>query len=387
MRINTSLSLTILFLFLLVSACTKSDQEATDDKPNSLSISFPEALFTEPEAIAQRKASPIIMNRLISLINASAPSSTIHISIFGCDYPALTTALRNAATRKVNVNLMLDMSSEDTKKENAKIENDLKNIPGIQITIVINDAGNIAINHNKFAIFSKIETSSGIQENIVFHTSHNFTTADTRKLQDAVTVQELGLYNAFKKYWEDVQLRASRGMIFFDYREYANTDQSLFVSFMPKRKENQFYGEDTIIEILDAIDEPEGANIYIGMSGWTDTRMNIVEKLEELLVHGANVQVITKRADSPNIENRLRALEEKGAYIKIFAESKINIHSKYMLIDAKWKGNDSKIVINGSQNFTRNALRYNNEVTMILNHPSIFEAYYNNFKQIKELPE
>ncbi len=377
--------LLIVFIFSL-NGCSKT-AEPPVDKQQGLTISFPEALFTDHLKIARKESSPIIMNRLISLVNASVNGSGIHISIFGCDYPALTTALRNAANRGVNVHLMVDMSAEDTQKENLKIVNELKNIPRIDVVIVTNDAGNIAINHNKFALFSKIETSAGEEKNVIFQTSHNFTIADSRKIQDAVVLKDQALYNAFKQYWEDIKIRAVVGMAFFDYREYIDETKGIYAYFLPKRKNNQFFGDDTIIEILEGIEEPESATIRIGMSGWTDTRLNIIEKLEDLMAQGAEIQVVTKTGISAAIESRLRSMKANGAYVKIFADSKINIHSKYMVIDAKWKGQPRQLVVNGSQNFTRNALRYNAEVTMVLLQPSIYQAYHDNFEHIKQLPE
>src|SRR5690606_39302597 len=116
---------------------------------------------------------------------------------------------------------------------------ELKDIPRIDVVIVTNDAGNIAINHNKFALFSKIETSTGEEENVIFQTSHNFTVADSRKIQDAVVLEDQALYNAFKQYWEDIKIRAVVGMAFFDYREYIDETKGIYAYFLPKRKNNQ----------------------------------------------------------------------------------------------------------------------------------------------------
>lgn len=375
------------FIFCIITAGCSKKEDTPDLKTPAFEISFPEALFTEPLKTANRESSPVIMNRLISLINASVKDSDIHISIFGCDYPAMTTALRQAANRGVNVHLMVDMSVEDTKKENLKVVNELKDNSRIDLVIITNDIRDIAINHNKFALFSQVSTSSGDQKHVVFQTSHNFTVADSRKLQDAVTLQDDNLYKAFKQYWEDMQIRAARGMAFFEYREYRDEMKGMYAFFLPKRKNNQFYGDDTITEILDDIVDPTTCTIRIGMSGWADTRLNIVEKLEDLLDQGAKVEIITKVGIGSAIVSKLADLKNKGAYVQIFDQSKINIHSKYMLIDATWKGKHHRLVVNGSQNFTGNALRYNNEVTMVLQMPTIYEAYLDNFLKIKELPE
>src|SRR5690606_21905584 len=140
------------------------------------------------------------------------------------------------------------------------------------------------------------------------------------------------LYQAFRKYWEDMKVRAKVGMKHFEYREYINASSGIYAYFLPKRKNNDFYGEDTIIEILNDITEPSKTTIRVGMSGWTNTRLNIAEHLDMLLDQGAKVQIVTKEGLEAEIEKKLGEMKAKGADIKVFSDSKINIHSKFMLI-------------------------------------------------------
>lgn len=378
----------ILFVF---SACNEGNSPAPNGPETStvipIKVSLPEAVFTETNKVAQRLSSTVIMDKLVGLVDATPENATVHVSIFGFDYPALVNALIRASQRGVKLHIMVDMSSVDTQKENAGTVSKLRShIKGnSEVVVVTNDAGDIAINHNKFALFSEVTTEAGKSEKVVFQTSHNFTVADTRKVQDAVLLSHEGLYQAYATYWKDMSEKAEKDMKYFTYREFIDPVSGIYAYFLPKRKYGVFHGEDTIIEILNEISDPSTATIRIGMSGWTDTRMNIVEKLDELMEQGAKVEVISKPGIGDNIYNGLMRLEKKGAYIKIY--SRTNIHSKFMLIEGSKNGVKYDFVVAGCQNFTRNALRYNNEVILMFKNSDLYKSYDAVFKELKAVPE
>ncbi len=380
----------IVFLLFLV-ACSKDKDELVTgmEKESRAMISLPEAIFTETHKVANRESSTVIMDRLLSLIDASPENASIHLSVAGFSYPNLIRSLKVAGERGVKLHIMVDMSSEDSYAENMGAINDLKRSlkSNAEIVLIDNDAGSIAINHNKFALFSEVNTYSGKAVNLVFQTSHNWTISDTRKVQDAITISHEGLYDAFVKYWEDMKTNASEGMVNYYYKEFNDPEAGISAFFFPKRRFGGFYGGDTIIEILNGIDDPSSATIKIGMSLWTNTRMNIVEKLEELLARGATVEVITKHGGaSTEIQNRLEKMIEKGANIKVY--SRTNIHSKFMLIKGSWNGSKSSLIVTGSHNYTRNALRYNNEtILLIKENEQLFKVYEDTYQKLLAVPE
>ncbi|MFT2010538.1 phospholipase D-like domain-containing protein [Pontibacter sp. 13R65] len=380
-------------VLLIVTACNKENNPAPLDSGSGtatvlpVTISFPEAVFTNTDQVSQRIASTTIMDRLISLVDATPEKASIHVSIFGFDYPALVNALIRASNRGVKLLIMIDMSNDDTRKENAGTVARLKaalKAPS-EVVIVTNDAGDIAINHNKFALFSEVKTKDGSAENIVFQASHNFTLADTRKVQDAIVLSHLGLYEAYASYWLDTREKAAKDMKYYAYREFSDATAGIYAYFLPKRKYGVFHGEDTIIEILNEIPNPSTATIRIGMSLWTDTRLNIVEKLDQLMDQGAKVEIISKPGIGEKVYAGLLKLEKKGANITMF--SKTNIHSKFMLIEGTQDGASYNVIVAGNQNFTRNALRYNNEVILMLKNSELYQQYDDLFRELKELPE
>ncbi|MER2996537.1 phospholipase D-like domain-containing protein [Pontibacter populi] len=381
----------LLFVFV---GCSSDKTEPAPIKPETgkvtpVSATFPAAVFTDVSLVQQNKASLTILNQLIALINATPKDATLHLSIFLFDYPELIQAIKTANDRGVKLHVAMDMGREESLEVNPLTFHELKRVleaKGNVIVPVYNDASSIAINHNKFVIFSDLETTAGKVQNVVFQTSHNFTLADARKFQDAVMLADAGLYGAFKTYWTDMQAKAASGMKNYNYTEYTDAAKGINGYFMPKRRNGTAYGDDTIIEFLNSIQDPASATIKIGMSDWTNSRLNIVEKLAELQAQGATIEVVVKNKIDDNIMTGLRQLQQKGAYLKVYDISKANIHSKFILIEGNWLGKNAKVLITGSHNFTNNALRNNNEVMVLLKDHALFANYTTYFENLKTVP-
>ncbi|OAQ39321.1 hypothetical protein A5893_11715 [Pedobacter psychrophilus] len=379
-----------MLLFLL--SCKKSNTD--NGGANSVTINFPSSYFTDVNLVSKGNASPVILDRLTSLIDATPAKSKIHLAIYGFDHQGVISSLKKAAERNVEIHIAIDFSLDETQQQNRPtiitIRSFLKE--GSDITTINNDAGSSAIQHNKFVLFSDINTSTGIVNNVVFQTSHNFTIDDSKKLQDAVVLNQKGLYDAYLNYFNQIKSRGASGMKDFSFLEFNDEPNGIYAQYFPKRKNGVAYGGDSIIEFLDAITDPASTTISVGMSDWTASRLNVVNKLQELLLKGAKVEVVAKSKADPEILTGLENLRKKGAFVKILnltlsSQPKINIHSKFFIIDGAWKGEKCKIVATGSHNLTGNALRNNNETLLILkNFNGLFSDYTNNFLELKKLP-
>ena len=394
----------IRLLFLLcalffVTACSDSEDSPVTPQPEvetevvPLKALLPEAVFTDPAKVAAATNSTEILDRLIALIDASPERSSIHIAIYLFDYADLVDALDRADARGVKLHLMLDLSREDSEKTNPYTINQLKTklSENAELVVVDSDAGTIAINHNKFALFSEIITEKGEATHVVLQTSHNFLLSGARKMQDGVVLTHDGLYEAYQTYWQDMKNGAQQGMKYYDYKEFHDAAAGVSAYFLPKRRDGESYGEDTIIEFLNKITDPASAVIRIGMSDWTSTRINIVNRLGELVDQGAKVELVVKSSISEDVLSGLRELEEKGAYLKVYnmtesGQQKINIHSKFMLIEGPWEGENAQVLITGSHNFTNNALRYNNETILLLKDHELYSSYITFFEALKAIP-
>lgn len=383
-----------LSLLLVTYACSSSDNgpfvipQTPADLLTPLTTAqakTPAVLFADIQKIEKGGDSPVIAQTLINYINAVPEGASIHVSIYLFEYKPILLALRKAYLRKVNLNVMLDYSARSNNQGTINEINSWGD--DIHLVKIKNDASASAINHNKFVLFSEVATEDQLMKNVVFQTSHNFEEVSLKKIQDALIFSDSELYGAYLNYWNEMKSLASAGMKNYTYTEYNSSSGDLSAYFYPKRKNGDPFGEDTFIEILDNITDPSATTITIGMSDWTDSRISILNKLDDLLSQGATIEIITKTSNKgPAILSGLKDLKDKGAYVKIFNTSQINIHMKTMLIEGNYKNADHKIVITGTQNFTINALYNNNETTLILTDHVFFPQYKAYFSELKKLP-
>ena len=380
----------VLILLLLFTGCKKTaeDNKGASHSPH-VDLNLPAVYFTDLAKVGTAQASPLIMSKLIEMVNATPKTAHIYLSIFGFDHPGLIDALNEASNRGVFLHLMIDSSIDDTKIQNvltiSRIRSFLKS--GSEIAIVTNDVNASSINHNKFVLFSELNTTKGMLSKVIFQTSHNFTIEDSRKIQDALVLNSEGLYDSYLTYWKDVSAKSLFGMKDFYYGEYVGTADNITGYFYPKRRNGVSYGGDTVIEMLDNISELSTATIQVGMSDWVVSRINVANKLSELLDRGAKVEVVVKNKIDVEVQSVLKDMQRRGATIKIYDISRTNIHAKFLMINGKYKGEQCKIVATGSHNFTTNALRNNNETLLVLkNYDDIFNAYSAYYTAMKHLP-
>ncbi len=377
-----------LFIVLLVFvSCKKNTNKQPAD--TSVNVNLPGVYFTELAKVSNAQASPIIMDKLIGMIEATPDNASIYLSVYGFDHSGVIGALKGAAGRGVALHILIDMSVDETILQNSSAITSLKSSikAGSEVVVVTNDVNTSSISHNKFVLFSELNTDQGKAANVIFQTSHNFTVDDSKKIQDAVTLSNEGLYNAYLTYWNDVRAKASGDMEDFYYREYNGTTDGITAFFFPKRRNGASYGDDTIIEILNNITDPATATIRVGMSDWVVSRINVANKLSDLLSSGAKVEVVVKDKIDDEVQTVLKNMQTRGAFIKIYNISKTNIHSKFLLIEGKYKGEQCTIIATGSHNYTTNALRNNNETLLMLkNYSSLYNSYISYYNEMKKLP-
>jgi HKD family nuclease len=356
-----------------------------------VNITFPEVLFTNASTIAREGTSTVILDRLISLVDNTPAGEQIRISIYLINYQPLMDALKNAETRGVNIKILVDMSRSDSQETNATSLPWLQtNLAASEVVATYNDVSTLSINHHKYALFSKVNTSAGLVSNVTFQTSHNFTSSDAKKVQDAITFNNAGIYNAFLNNWQVMRNNAASGMKNnFNYDVFEDVANGLRAEFFPKISGGSFIGQDNVLENLDAITDVANAKIRIAMSDWSDLRVAIADKLIALKNQGATIEVYAKDAAGTLVQTKLRQLQQLGATVRIFnlesgSDAKFNIHAKIMLIEGTWKGQaNSKVIITGSHNYTDPALKTNNEVLVYLLNSSVFNQYHTYFEGLK----
>lgn len=385
-------------IFVLLLSCSKDidpkqnvdnsgieDSNGEEDPINSDVVDIHRVIFTDPAFVGSKSSDPQILEYIIDFLGYAPKGSKIHISIYLFSYKQLIEAIEEAYSRGVEVNLLIDNGRGESIEENEKTIEEFQKLlkAPSRVILVNNDATSNAINHEKYVLFSEVHLPQGVAKNIVINTSHNFTLAGTKKVQDAVVMTNKELYNAFIDNWESIASRSRNGMKNFQYRVVSIGD-SIEAHFFPRRENGMWDNRDTYLEIFDKIEDHQNSSVQIVMSDWT--RVEVAEKLNELAEKGVKIEVITKnKAGNADANNEVYKLREKGGYVKIVDMNKSNTHSKIVLIKGVWDGSEQEIVICGSHNFTHNALRNNTEAMLLLKNSSLFKDYSSYFEKLKNM--
>lgn len=357
-----------------------------------MNITFPEVLFTNAKSIGKGLKSEVIMNRVIELLDNAPATSSVHISIYMISHAGVISAIQRADTRGVNLHLIVDVSRSSSIDANKAALITLKATlsPNAELIEMVNDCDASAINHNKFALFSKINTTTGVAQNVTFQTSHNFITSGPVKAQDALIFNDVNLYNAYLANWNVLKSFSSSGMKNgYTYSEYNDASKGITVQFLPRRAGGAWTGADNIVENLNAITDVSNATIRLVMSDWDDSRPAVINKLMDLQTQGASIEVIAKTAAGIQTRAKLNQMKQNGAFVKIFnstddTQPTTEVHSKWMTIEGTWKGEaNAKIVITGTHNFTFGALQTNNEILFYLKNSPLYANYLNYFNELK----
>lgn len=366
----------VLCIISAVFAACEKEESIVLDPETPITLSLPTAIFNNPTTIANQEKDRVIFNTIIDLINAAPAEEEIYFSVYLIDTHEIADALIEADKRGVNVNLSIDLSVDESKITNKAVHEKLIQHFKSGITIV-NNVTSSSINHNKYVVLSAVNTSSGIVKNVVLQTSSNMHDGASGKLQDAIIISDEEIYKGFVDYHTNLMDLCFNGdLTNYRYREAQSSEYD--AAFFPRRKGGSVMVGDNYIEALDLITDPQTATISMGVSLWTTNRMNVIEKLEELAKAGAKIKIITKTGNDAAVINALNALAQYGVEVKVFSTSKINIHSKYMLIET----NNWQYTLTGSHNLTQNALRNNNEVIISTYNTDIYSKYIGNFNHM-----
>ena len=134
--------------------------------------------------------------------------------------------------------------------------------------------------------------------------------------------------------------------------------------------------------------------VRIAMWGWATAREDIAKQLNTLHQRGCIVQVLlNKDRTSKTVFAALLKSSSKYGKIDVYdgwydsnddGEASLYVHHKALMINGNWFSDSStKVVYTGSQNYTHEGLRKNNEVVMRIKTDSVYNAFYNNFAYIR----
>lgn len=477
---------TLFFLFLSLSifviySCRNNRGSNIDAnhyvQVNTLAVhAYNQVYFTDPNEISKGSKDPKIITTLVNLIESAKEESEIYLSIFLIDHPDVINSLKHAVEKKkiklyLNVDATPGTSSWSSNCNEYKCCNDLEcsyryteNCKKISNTCVEsgktvscvkprnmrfrdiflelqnNSENTINLilfnaktndpnkwpgkgkNHNKFALFSKVNLNQSEVRNVVFLTSQNLTCTSSKKYQDAIVVSDREIYTGLVNYMNTM----SRGN--FNDHEYTildgidNTRAYLF----PRKS------GDTFLSVLKNIKNKATVDVKIACGRIYKDRLElsnnaILKELESIVKAGGSVTIITNYENisssylsddldetldvimtdsiAVNIEDKVDiASKQQKNGIQLLKQNLCksnypfklhlvqknnNIHSKYFMINGEYgkKSGRRKLVWVGSHNLTKPALRYNGEVIMKFENNAVYEAYESNFADIQKFED
>ncbi len=350
-----------------------------------------ETVFNTPGFNGQ--STTTIEDKIAKMIQDSAPHSLIRVSLYTVSREQIVNELVYASQRGVNVKIILDGKNRKLSiKENNIIHFLKKNlicndITNDCLTICKGPLGigygcrGIAINHNKFFLFSKLNDGS---ENIVASTSANMNPGQLKMYNDLLIVKnDKSFFDRFMKYWS--MLQQDDSTVFENPLVLKSTNSKIKAYVFPR-----VITEDPVIALLNRI-SCQLPNSIIRLAQSIFTRKAVADKLSALESQGCKVEAIVRSDsghESPSeyvkyiLKNSLTILPFRGLLPEKQTEN--SIHSKIILINASLDGSINKVplVLAGSHNLNASSLYFNDEILIELSNQAVFDNYNNFFNTI-----
>jgi PLD-like domain len=312
-------------------------------------------------------------NKVTELLDNADPGSTVRVSIYLWDREEMIAPFAAAAGRGVDVRIICGSDSP-------AIDGLLAALPG-RVLVCRNEQGEPVgcnggpINHNKFYLFSALGDGS---RDTVVQSSANLCNHQLLHANNMVVLRnETALFQAYQQYWTD--LSAHLGNL--NYYRTAVSPGGAEAGFFPRGFASGGTGAlDPVVQVLRDVNPAMGGSIHVAMAFWTSPRRAIADWLVSINRGGCPVTVLVDSEDTT--APIVNILATGGITLRRFPQ----LHSKYMLIDATWRGTRQKLVLTGSHNYTGPALMQNDETLLRLQNPEIYDAFLADWERIRSHP-
>jgi phosphatidylserine/phosphatidylglycerophosphate/cardiolipin synthase-like enzyme len=303
-----------------------------------------------PDKEADHKAS--LDEKLTAFVNTA--QSSVDMAVYQLDLPNVTQALIEAKKRGATVRVATDIDIYDDPKENPSFKQLEK--AGIQVV-----GGNPnAIMHDKFVV---------VDEKSVWIGSWNFTTNDTyRYNNNGIAIQSSELAKnytvTFEKMFQDGK--------FGRQRKPGGTTSKLTINGVTV--ENYFAPEDKVAGKI--ILQLQRAQKTIDFMAYSFTDDNIGKVVMDRAKAGVKVRGVFETTGSETKFSEYGRM--KDAKLDVWQDGNPYLmHHKVFIVD-------EQTVIFGSFNFSENADTENDENLMIVDDPSLAQAFTAEFGQVYE---
>ncbi len=346
--------------------------------------------FNVPGSAAQ-------LAKAIRLINGAPAASTIRMSIYSIDRAEVRDAILRAHNRGVKVYIVHSgdkrSTSGTTLNTQQKMAKQLNDRLGGRFRFC--DHGSAftgdqdrdkngcistatsGLMHAKYMLFSKTKGEAGTyRTNVVWFGSGNFTShSGVNMYNNAVTVYgDSTLYNGFiTDVWSPMWNESSYSNNDYYYvggnRGYfGSTASNSQVYVSPEQT------TDLVKNRLDYVNANSDCRIRVMHNGINDTRLAVVDKLVSLKHGGCKVWVVA------NSVGTAAKAKFKSAGIPVHGPKAV--HDKAIIIKSRFDGSAGlrTIVLTGSHNLSKSALRYNDELLVKLtDNATMYDAFVGHF--------
>lgn len=348
------------------------------------------AVFNEP-APGGVEPDFAVQDSLIELIEGTPTGETIYGSTFSFSQTPVAEALRDAQERGAHVRLAIDGGTDDAGNE---AQNILKAAGLDQLvycsgpndsTSCIGTVG--GINHNKTFAFSHTGDKAGA----LWVSSQNLTGYQGRLYNNAVVhYGRPGLYQAFEKHMAHM-LAQDKDNDYYnsDTGSYVEPDGEVAIYQSPRADSSGGIEPeaktDTIAELLSTVEYEEGCRIDVTQAYFTGTRTSIHDHLIRLGAAGCDVRIVYGAHLSNATYDYLHGkpgITMRGFFDATDPAKHVTIHSKIFTIHALVEGKHQDVVLSGSHNVNRPALRMNDEILLVTRQADIAADFDANFEHM-----
>ena len=338
-------------------------------------------VFNNPRG--SRKKKRAIITQIDRAIDGSAKGSTIRMAMYLFDLSSTADRLIRAHRRGVHVQILLD-DGEDSKQYK-KVRRALGNNKSKGSYIFRCKRGCMSsvrsVQHAKFYLFTRV----GDAQRVSLVSSANPYTGNTgRSWNDLHTIiGNKTIWDSLNRYFTDM-LRDKTNYNYFRM----TTSGKYTLYFFPRTPPKGTAGVPQLTALkkvkCTGVAKGYGMNgrtaIRVAMWGWTKWRTDIARQLWKLHDQGCNVYVVlNNRRVGEKVYRALLKRSSRHGVMRVYDAwygQRLYMHQKLLTINGNFNGDrSSKVLWTGSQNFTDEGNRVNNELLMKIRDNSTLNKY------------
>lgn len=349
-------------------------------------------VFNNPFGTDAEKSA--IVDTVAEGIDNAPPGSTIRIAVFSLTLANIADKLIAAKERGVNVYVLTDDHLyRDVNAATSTVQMErLKTELGTEVTtgddgshssyIKICEDACVGSNimHAKLFMFSE----TGDSKLVTMFSSSNMTEGQKNAWNNLyATKGDEKIYNQMVWYFDNLAREPNSGEMGSTIRSGDNMVLT-FPTKYSSLEDDPHYRELSKVECVDSsAGDPNDSvtKIDVAMFQWSSTRVEVAKKLSDLATFGCEVRVIIsgheihKEPLDVLLKNtRIRVFDMDQGFVD--GKPSIFSHNKYLIIGG---GGDDAKVITGSHNLSKNAIKSNEELTVIISDPKVYKKYAENF--------